>query len=91
MAVDVPKAHALTRAIGTKPAVEVQPFGVRWTVGDVVILCTDGVSDWLDAGAMEGVLAATTGVAEAAGRLVEAAGAAGGLDNATAVVARCVR
>jgi protein phosphatase len=86
----VPKARALTRAIGTKPAVEVQPFGVRWAAGDVVILCTDGVSDWVDAAVMEAVLTGRTGVEEAAWRLVAAATAAGGWDNASVVVARNV-
>jgi len=45
-AATVRNANALTRAIGVKPAVEVEPFGVRWAAGDRVVLCTDGVSDW---------------------------------------------
>jgi serine/threonine protein phosphatase PrpC len=90
-AATVRNANALTRAIGVKPAVEVEPFGVRWAAGDMVVLCTDGVSDWVDAGGMEGVLAGMIGVEEAARRLVEAASGAGGWDNATAVIARNVR
>jgi PPM family protein phosphatase len=86
----VRNANALTRAIGAKPAVEVQPFGARWTEGDVVVVCTDGVSDWVDAAAMEGVVARMSGVEEAASRLVAAAIAAGGWDNASVVVARKV-
>ncbi len=90
VAAEVPQAHALTRAIGTKPAVEVQPFGVRWARGDVVILCTDGVSDWVSAGRMEGALAGVAGVEESARRLLDAARDAGGWDDATVVVARYV-
>ena len=90
VAAEVPQAHALTRAIGTKPAVEVQPFAVRWGRGDVVILCTDGVTDWVSARKMEEALAGAAGVEESAQRLVDAARDAGGWDDATAVVARHV-
>ena len=90
VAAEVPQAHALTRAIGTKPAVEVQPFGVRWARGDVVILCTDGVSDWVSAAAMEDALAGVASVDESARRLVDAARDAGGWDDATVVVARWI-
>jgi protein phosphatase len=83
-------AHALTRAIGIRKAVQVEPFTVRWARGDVVVLCTDGVSDELDARALGRALAAGDGVQDAAGRIVEAADAAGGWDNATVVVARRV-
>jgi serine/threonine protein phosphatase PrpC len=89
VAAAMPNASALTRALGVKPTVEVQPFRVRWAAGDVVILCTDGVSDWVRAGGMEGVIAGAA-VEEAARRLVEAASEAGGWDNATVVVARHV-
>jgi protein phosphatase len=80
--------HALTRAIGMNPAVEVEPFRVRWGRGDVVVLCTDGVSDELDPAALGRALAGVEDVQQAAARVVGAAGEAGGWDNATVVIAR---
>jgi protein phosphatase len=83
-------AHALTRAIGIREAVQVEPFTVRWARGDVVVLCTDGVSDELDPAALGRALAGVEDVQQAAARAVEAAMQAGGWDNATVVVARRV-
>jgi PPM family protein phosphatase len=88
IAMSAPEAHALTRVIGVGPAVEVYPFAVRWGPGDLILLCTDGVSDRVSAETMEDVLAGATGVEEAAQRLVDAACKAGGCDNATAVLLR---
>jgi PPM family protein phosphatase len=90
VAFEEPEAHALTRTIGTGPVVEVDPFAVRWKPGDMILVCTDGVSDRVSAEMMGDVLAGTTGVEVAARRLMEAASEAGGFDNATAVVLRNV-
>jgi protein phosphatase len=83
-------AHALTRAIGIREAVQVEPFTVRWARGDVVVLCTDGVSDELDASALGRALATVKDMESAACRVVDAVSAAGGWDNATVIVARRV-
>jgi protein phosphatase len=88
MALDVAKPHALTRAIGIRPALEVHPVAARWTRGDVVILCTDGVSDHVRVEDMTRTLAGTPHVEQAARCLVDAASDHGGWDNAT-VVAAC--
>jgi protein phosphatase len=85
---DARSVHALTRAIGIGEALQVEPFAVRWARGDVVVLCTDGVSDELDAPALGRALAGVEDVQQAAARVVDAAIQAGGWDNATAIVAR---
>lgn len=90
IAAALPNAHALTRAVGRRPGAEVHPSAARWAPGDVLLLCTDGVSNLVHVEAMRHVLVETTDVAEAARRLVDAACALGGRDNATAVVARRV-
>jgi protein phosphatase len=84
------KAHALTRTVGRKPAVETRTSIAAWAPGDVAVLCTDGVSDWVHLEAMTRALAGTNDVAEAARALVDAAGDLGGWDDATAVVLRHV-
>ena len=83
-------AHALTRTVGRKPAVDTRTSIAAWAPGDVAVLCTDGVSDWVHLEAMTRVLVGMNDVADAAKALVDAAGDLGGWDNATAVVLRHV-
>ncbi len=77
--------HVVTRALGTARAEpEVQCAQVQ--VGDVFLLCSDGLSEVLDHAEMATLLAAP---AEAACRaLIDAAYAAGSRDNISAVVVR---
>lgn len=84
----LPKAHALTRAIGLRRALLFQPAAVRWAPGDVLLACTDGVTDWLDRVAITRALAKCDALDTAARRIVDGALAAGGTDNASAVLVR---
>jgi protein phosphatase len=79
-------ADALTRALGKGAVMEVQPSAAPWAPGDVVLACTDGVSDFVHVEAMRRVLAGATDAETAAQRLVHAAEEVGGWDNATAAV-----
>jgi PPM family protein phosphatase len=56
--------------------------------GDVLLLCTDGLTKHVDDDAIKGVLAAYPVPADACQALVDAALAGGGSDNVTVVVAR---
>ncbi len=80
--------HVITRAIGfgddAAPDLRVEPLAP----GDVFLLCSDGLSEPLDAGAIASMLAQGD-PGEAAEGLVRAAYDAGGTDNITAVVVRC--
>jgi len=77
--------HVVTRALGTTRA-EPEVQCAQVVVGDVFLLCSDGLSEVLTNDAMAGMLAAP---AEAACRaLVDAAFAAGSRDNISAVVVR---
>jgi protein phosphatase len=55
---------------------------------DAVLLCSDGLTEMLDDGAIAAALAAEAEPEGACRRLVAGANAAGGKDNVTAVVAR---
>jgi len=83
-----PMAHALTRAIGIKRALDLRPAVTRWAPGDVLLACTDGVTDWLDSAAILRTLVECDELETAAHRVVERALMAGGRDNATAVLVR---
>ena len=56
--------------------------------GDVVLLCSDGLTDMLDDDRIAAILAAEGEPETACKRLVDEANEAGGRDNITAVVAR---
>jgi PPM family protein phosphatase len=81
-------SDALTRALGKGATVKTSPEVVPWTPGDVALVCTDGLSDFVHPEAMRRVLTETTDAKQAAERLVQAAEDVGGWDNSTVVVAQ---
>jgi len=82
-----PQRSAITRALGTDPAVEVEVQTVPGEVGDLFLLCSDGLSVMLGdreiAAAIEGAERDPQAAGEA---LVAAANAHGGEDNITVVL-----
>ena len=80
-------ASRLTRAVGLDDAVRVDYLQGEVTVGDVLLLTSDGVHGVLDRAAL-GRLAAQGTAQQASEAIVEAALAAGTRDNATALVLR---
>lgn len=85
-----PGANALTRVVGFRRVLEIRPTVTRWAPGDVLLSCTDGVTDWLDGRAIAKTLAGSEALEAAARSLVERALLAGGRDNATVVLVRWV-
>lgn len=77
--------YQLTRYVGHPDAPEPDLLNLRPAPGDVFLLCTDGVAEQVPYAAVRQILSGDDPVA-AAQALVEAADAAGGRDNATAVV-----
>lgn len=82
-----PQRSILSRALGTEPDVEVDEFSADLRPGDVLLLCSDGLSGEVGDDTIRELLGASA-PAEAARALVDAALAAGGHDNVTAVVVR---
>jgi len=83
-----PYAHTLTRAVGTQDAVQCDLLVLDLVPGDRLLLCTDGLANYLEV-EDDAWLAALLGAAEVAAApddLVRFANAAGGADNITAVV-----
>jgi serine/threonine protein phosphatase PrpC len=81
-----PFRNLLTRSLGTSPEVETDLFELRLEVGQALILVSDGVTGYLEAADLATVLRAAADAQDAAQRVVRAAVARGGADNATAVV-----
>jgi protein phosphatase len=81
-----PERHAITRSLGHTTEVDVDTHGpLRFSTGDIALLCSDGLHD---AVAEEAILEILRGasIATAASELVRIANEAGGPDNITVVV-----
>lgn len=85
-----PYRHVLTRALGIADDVSAEVQQIDVEAGDVYLLCSDGVSGMISADEIKS-LSAAHGVnpEELCHRLIAAANAAGGKDNATVIAVRC--
>lgn len=83
---DHPERHVVTRALGGPGLPEPDLFWVDLAEADRLLLCTDGVSGFVEEDLLARVLATEADPGDAASALVAAALAAGGEDNATALV-----
>jgi PPM family protein phosphatase len=91
VAIRDPDAHKLTRVLGVRPGADVEPILQRWEPGDIAVLCTDGVSDYVNADALERALLDGKHLLATAQSIVERAQDAGGRDNASIVLVRRLR
>jgi serine/threonine protein phosphatase PrpC len=83
-----PQRSVITRALGATPELEVDTRAVSVRDGDIVLLCSDGLTGLVGDQTIAGLLGAGGTLEEAVRRLVRAANDAGGDDNVTAVAFR---
>jgi PPM family protein phosphatase len=83
-----PQRSVITRALGAGPQLEVDTSVVAVRDGDVILLCSDGLTGLVGDVAIAGLLDAPGPLADGVRRLVRAANDAGGDDNVTAVAFR---
>ena len=81
-----PERHVITRALGGPRLEEADYFVLPLAAVERLLLCSDGISGLIDDDHIEALLREHADPRDAADRLVAAALAAGGDDNATAVV-----
>ncbi len=81
-----PNRSVITRALGSDPNMRADAFTVDVTVGDRVLLCSDGLSSMVTDDVIEEALVSSPTASACSDRLVELALRAGGLDNVTVVV-----
>jgi PPM family protein phosphatase len=83
-----PQRSVITRALGATSELEVDTRTVRARDGDVVLLCSDGLSGLVGDDMIAGIVGAGESLADSVQRLVRAANDAGGDDNVTVVAFR---
>jgi protein phosphatase len=88
-AAEHPDANKITRALGIDDDVEVavRPQPLAHVAGDTFVLCSDGLSDMLDAADILRIVSGDPPT-QAAGKLVDLANARGGYDNISVVLVR---
>ena len=83
-----PDKDALTRALGLKEKIDVTSRMEDARPGDVVLLCSNGISDAISAKQIAAVLAGRSDLAATADALIAGAQARGGPDDVSCVVLR---
>jgi PPM family protein phosphatase len=82
--------HAVTRALGMEDKLRITVNSHEVVNGDRYLLCTDGLSGPVQAGALAEVLARGEPPAETVAALIDLAKSVGGPDNIAALVVDCV-
>jgi protein phosphatase len=85
-----PYSSILTQAVGGSDEVEPALSHLELEAGDVLLMCTDGLTKHVSTEAIARILQDQPSAEAASDALVEAALAGGGTDNVTALVARFV-
>ena len=82
-----PQRSVITRALGTDPEVAVDTFTLESQPGDIVLICSDGLSSFVSGPTIEQIITRfRADLRGAAHGLIHAANRAGGDDNITAVL-----
>ena len=81
-----PDKNIITRAIGAEDAVTADFFHVELKPGDIVLMCSDGLTNMLEDEEIHMILSSQEGVETKAEELVKAANGNGGRDNIAVIL-----
>ncbi len=82
-----PDKNIITRAMGVKDEAEADFYEFRIKRGDVILMCTDGLSNMVEDEDMFGLVKGSRDVVEAVQMLIDRANSNGGRDNIGVVLA----
>ena len=85
-AAEHPQRSIITRALGVDPEVKVDTRSYAGRAGDVVLMCSDGLTSMISEDEIVSVLDSEPDLDRAAERLIAAANDAGGRDNITVIL-----
>ncbi|MCX7568426.1 Stp1/IreP family PP2C-type Ser/Thr phosphatase [Tumebacillus sp. DT12] len=80
-----PQRNIVTRAVGTDEKVQADLMRLQWSKGDILLLCSDGLTNMVKQDQLAEILAADLPLATKVDTLIDKALAAGGYDNITVV------
>lgn len=83
-----PFKHIVTRSLGNQPEIEMDIFERELKRGDFILLCTDGLCDYVPEEKIRKITLSVREVQSVAEELINAANKAGGFDNIAVVVAK---
>ncbi len=81
-----PDKNIITRAVGVMPEVAVDFFETSLRAGDLVLLCTDGLTNMVEDEEIRRIVLEQRDMVEMAEKLIQKANENGGRDNITAVL-----
>ena len=81
-----PNKNIITRAVGAKSEVQVDIYVMELKPGDLLLMCSDGLSNMLEDEDMRMIVKRQRDVVEMAEKLVEAANENGGKDNISVIL-----
>ena len=81
-----PEKNIITRAIGASRTVNVDFFTVELTTGDMILMCSDGLTNMLEDEEILSIIQTEDDIRSRAHALVKAANDNGGLDNIAVVL-----
>jgi len=87
-AAEHPQRSIITRALGPEPTVEVDTRTHPVRDGDIVLLCSDGLTSMIAEERVAEILASAASLEHAAQELIDEANEAGGRDNITVILFR---
>jgi PPM family protein phosphatase len=87
-AAEHPQRSIITRALGPEPEVEVDTWTYPVRAGDVMLLCSDGLTSMISEDRVTEILRGAESLEQAADELIREANEAGGRDNITVVLSR---
>ena len=83
-----PQKNIITRALGIDQEVRADYFEIEMHKDDIILLCSDGLSNMIEDDDMEYIIKNSATLEEAGDKLIESANRNGGDDNITAVLAK---
>lgn len=87
-AAEHPQRSIITRALGPEPDIDIDLHTHRVQAGDVLLLCSDGLTGMIGEDEVAEILASAPRLRDVGRTLVDAANEAGGRDNITVVLFR---
>ena len=81
-----PDRNVITRAVGAEDYLEIDSFNCLLRQGDLILMCTDGLTNMIEDRRIEEILKGDDSLKEKAERLVMEANANGGKDNITVLL-----